>query len=88
MTGTQSYTSSGGVTQRGRSDRMYDVYHGAVLVYGGFVAGGLAHALWVGAYDSIPAMIPFSCLFIVLVAGMIWWQARRAQTSVPDAANS
>lgn len=82
MTGTGTYGPTSGVAQRRpTSDRLYNLYHGAVLVYGGFIAGILAHALWTGAYDSVAAMIPFSCLFIVLVAGMVWWQSRRAQVS-------
>lgn len=82
MTHTWTPRSSDDVARASarKSDRLYALYHGLVLVYGGFLLGVLSHALWVGDYDLIPRVIPFSCLFLLLVTGMVWWRRRRGLT--------
>lgn len=66
--------------QRAQPSRLLGLYRALVLVFGGFLGGILAHALWIGATDTVSAVIPFTTLFVVLVAGLVWWQRRASGT--------
>ena len=68
------------VTQH-RSDRLFDLYRTGVYLYGAFVLGVLACALWLGADEVLTACIPFSALFVILVGGLTAWRRRRQRTA-------
>ena len=52
-----------------------------MYLYGAFVLGVLACALWLGADEVLTACVPFSALFVILVGGLVTWRRRRQHTA-------
>lgn len=69
-----------GAVTRHRSDRLFDMCQAAVYLYGAFVLGVIACALWRGAEGVVTACVPFSAIFVVLVGGLITWRQRPRTT--------